>query len=73
MFRVAWLEQCFQRCLEDDDLQRHFGPVSDGLAELIVGTYESRTKQAALLSLLGPAFVRKYFSQDNNSPVTTSR
>ena len=64
MFRVAWLDQCFQRCLEDDDLQRHFGLVSDGLAELIVGSYESRTKQAALFSLLGPAFVWKHFTTD---------
>ena len=65
LFSVAWLEQCFQRCLEDDDLQRSFAPVSDGLAQLLVGTYESRTKQAALFSLLGPAFVRKHFSQDD--------
>ena len=65
MFQVGWLEKCFQRCLEDDDLQRSFAPVSDGLADLIVGTYESRTKQAALFSLLGPAFVRKHFTEDD--------
>ena len=72
MFRVAWLNQCFQRCLEDDDLQRNFGLVSDGLAELIVGGYDSRTKQAALFSLLGPAFVLKHFSKDDTQKLDHS-
>ena len=65
MFGVGWLDGCFQRCLEDEDLQASLAPVSDGLAELIVGTYSSRTKQAALFSLVGPTFVRKHFSAED--------
>ena len=66
MFGVTWLERCFQRCLEDDDLQRHYGPVCEGLAQLIMGSYENKTKQAALFSLLGPTFVCQHLSCDDS-------
>ena len=43
----------------------YFKKVSDNLGGLVNGQYESKMKQYALLSLLGPAFVGKHFIGQN--------
>ena len=63
-FEVGWLDRCFQRCLEEESLQHSFSLVSEGLGRLAQGSYDSKTKQTALFSLLGPAFVFKHFGRD---------
>lgn len=68
LFDIPWLDRCFQRCFELEDLEYNFSLVSDGLACLSQGSYDSQAKQAALMSLLGPAFVYKHFGKNVTGP-----
>ena len=64
-FGVLWLDKWFSKSLSDDELGDFFKKVSDELGGLVIGQYESKMKQYALLSLLGPAFVGKHFVGQN--------
>ena len=60
-FGILWLDKWFSKVLQDDALGDYFQKVSDNLGSLVNGHYDSKMKQYALLSLLGPAFVGKHF------------
>ena len=64
-FGIIWFDKWFCKCLEDDSLGDCFQIVSDSLGCLVIGQYDSKMKQYALLSLLGPAFVGKHFVGEN--------
>ena len=64
---VGWLDRCFCKALDDEELQVQFSSVSDSLGPLVRGNYDSHLKQSAVLSLLGPAFVCKHFKQDQDA------
>ena len=64
-FGVLWLDKWFSKTLQDEILGDYFKKVSDNLGGLVNGQYESKMKQYALLSLLGPAFVGKHFIGQN--------
>ena len=61
---VDWLDRCFSKALDQEEVQRNFSLVSDSLGPLVVGNYDTNLKQSVILSLLGPAFVCKHFRND---------
>ena len=61
---VDWLDRCFSKALDHEEIQRNFSLVSDSLGPLVVGNYDTNLKQSVILSLLGPAFVCKHFRND---------
>ena len=61
---VDWLDRCFSKALDHEELQRNFSLVSDSLGPLVVGNYDTKLKQSVILALLGPAFVCKHFRND---------
>ena len=60
-FRVPWLDSWFTSTLEDETLGEVFKPVSEELGHLVLGQYKAGPQHLALLGLLGPAFVGRYF------------
>ena len=64
-FGIIWFDKWFCKCVKDDSLGDCFPIVSNSLGCLVIGQYDSKMKQYALLSLLGPAFVGKHFVGEN--------
>ena len=72
-FRVPWLDTWFNSALEDETLAEVFRCVSEELGRLVLGQYKCGPEYAALLQLLGPIFVGRYFEHQVSRKEQTVR
>ena len=68
-FGILWFDHWITKSLEDDSMGEYFNIVSDAMGPFVSGHYDSRIKQCALYSLLGPAFVGKHIVGANKADI----